>query len=81
MTPADIRSVLIGVMLAMFLAALDQTIVATALPTMGRELNDVTHLSWIVTIYLLASTAVTPLYGKFADIHGRRVTMLQCEQA
>ncbi len=76
MTPADIRSVLIGVMLAMFLAALDQTIVATALPTMGRELNDVTHLSWIVTIYLLASTAVTPLYGKLADIHGRRVTLL-----
>ncbi|WP_293810730.1 MDR family MFS transporter [uncultured Bosea sp.] len=76
MTQADIRSVLIGVMLAMFLAALDQTIVATALPTMGRELNDVTHLSWIVTIYLLASTAVTPLYGKLADIHGRRVTLL-----
>ncbi|UZF91846.1 MDR family MFS transporter [Bosea sp. NBC_00550] len=76
LTPADIRSILIGIMLAMFLAALDQTIVATALPTIGRELNDVTHLSWIVTIYLLAATAVTPLYGKLADIHGRRVVLL-----
>ncbi|MCO5090821.1 MDR family MFS transporter [Bosea sp. (in: a-proteobacteria)] len=76
LTAADIRSILVGVMLAMFLAALDQTIVATALPTIGRDLDDVTHLSWIVTIYLLASTAVTPLYGKLADIHGRRVTLL-----
>ncbi len=76
LTPEDIRTILIGVMLAMFLAALDQTIVATALPTMGREFGDVAHLSWIVTIYLLASTAVTPLYGKLADIHGRRVVLL-----
>ena len=63
-------------MLAMLLAALDQTIVATALPTIGRDLNDVAHLSWIVTAYLLASTAVTPLYGKLSDIYGRRVTLL-----
>ncbi|MDX3809225.1 MDR family MFS transporter [Bosea thiooxidans] len=76
LTHADIRSILIGVMVAMFLAALDQTIVATALPTIGRELGDVTHLPWIVTAYLLASTAVTPLYGKLADIHGRRVVLL-----
>lgn len=76
LTHADIRSILIGVMTAMFLAALDQTIVATAMPTIGRELRDVTHLPWIVTAYLLASTAVTPLYGKLADIHGRRVVML-----
>ena len=76
MSHADVRSVLLGIMLAMFLAALDQTIVATAMPTIGRELDDVTHLPWIVTIYLLSSTAVTPLYGKFSDIHGRRVTML-----
>ncbi len=73
---ADIRSVIIGIMLAMFLAALDQTIVATAMPTIGRELGDVTHLPWVVTAYLLSSTAVTPLYGKVADIHGRRVTLL-----
>ena len=72
----DIRSILFGIMLAMFLAALDQTIVATAMPTIGRELGDVTHLPWVVTSYLLASTAVTPLYGKLADIHGRRVVLL-----
>jgi EmrB/QacA subfamily drug resistance transporter len=72
----DIRSIIIGIMLAMFLAALDQTIVATAMPTIGRELNDVTHLPWVITAYLLASTAVTPLYGKLADIHGRRVVLL-----
>lgn len=72
----DIRSIIIGIMLAMFLAALDQTIVATAMPTIGRELNDVAHLPWVITAYLLASTAVTPLYGKLADIHGRRVTLL-----
>ncbi|KFC63303.1 Major facilitator superfamily MFS_1 [Bosea sp. LC85] len=76
LTEADIRSIIIGIMLAMFLAALDQTIVATAMPTIGRELGDVTHLPWVVTSYLLASTAVTPLYGKVADIHGRRVTLL-----
>ncbi len=73
---ADIRSILIGVMLAMFLSALDQTIIATALPTIGGELRDNHHLPWIVTIYLLTSTAVTPLYGKLADIKGRRVTLL-----
>jgi EmrB/QacA subfamily drug resistance transporter len=76
LTHADIRSIILGIMLAMFLAALDQTIVATAMPTIGRELGDVTHLPWVVTAYLLASTAVTPLYGKLADIHGRRVTLL-----
>lgn len=73
---AEIRRILIGIMLAMFLAALDQTIVATAMPTIGRELGDVAHLPWVVTAYLLASTAVTPLYGKLADIHGRRVVLL-----
>ncbi|MBW8726518.1 MAG: MFS transporter [Inquilinus limosus] len=73
---ATVRSIIIGIMLAMLLAALDQTIVATALPTIGQELGDVEHLSWVVSAYLLASTAVTPLYGKFSDIHGRRVTLL-----
>ena len=68
----EIRTIIVGIMLAMLLAALDQTIVATALPTIGRELGDVEHLPWVVTAYLLTSTAVTPLYGKFSDIHGRR---------
>ncbi|WP_375461307.1 MDR family MFS transporter [uncultured Enterovirga sp.] len=76
LSQAEIRSVFYGIMLAMFLSALDQTIVATAMPTMGRELGGAQHLPWVVTAYLLASTAVTPLYGKFADMYGRRVTML-----
>src|SRR3954469_22866979 len=76
MTHAEIRTIIIGLMLAMLLAALDQTIIATALPTIGRELGDLEHLPWIVTAYLLASTAVTPLYGKFSDTHGRRITLL-----
>ncbi|MGK9170625.1 MFS transporter [Inquilinus limosus] len=73
---AAVRSIIVGIMLAMLLAALDQTIVATALPTIGRELGDVEHLSWVVSAYLLAATAVTPLYGKLSDIHGRRSTLL-----
>jgi EmrB/QacA subfamily drug resistance transporter len=73
---ASVIRILLGVMLAMFLAALDQTIVATALPTIGGELHDLEHLPWIVTAYLLSSTAVTPLYGKFADIYGRRASLL-----
>ena len=76
LTHAEIRSIVIGIMLAMFLGALDQTLVATALPTIGRAFNDVENLSWIVTSYLLTATAVTPLYGKLSDIHGRRVVML-----
>ncbi|MEW6257501.1 MAG: MDR family MFS transporter [Pseudomonadota bacterium] len=72
----EILSVVFGLMLAMFLAALDQTIVATALPTIGEDLGDVEHLAWIVTAYLLASTTVTPLYGKLSDIHGRGVVLL-----
>jgi EmrB/QacA subfamily drug resistance transporter len=76
LTQAEIRTIIVGVLLAMFLAALDQTIIATALPTIGRELGDLEHLSWIVTVYLLTSTAVTPLYGKLSDSHGRRTIML-----
>ncbi|MGF9758199.1 MDR family MFS transporter [Microvirga sp. 0TCS3.31] len=76
LSQAEIRTIIMGVMLAMFLAALDQTIIATALPTIGRELGDLEHLSWIVTVYLLTSTAVTPLYGKLSDSYGRRTIML-----
>ncbi len=78
-TPLDhatIRSIVIGIMLAMFLAALDQTIVATAMPTIGRELRDLEHLPWVASAYLLSATAVTPLYGKLSDIHGRRSILL-----
>src|SRR6266436_4915823 len=76
LTPAEARTILNGLMLTVFLAALNQTIVATALPTMGRHFNDFENLSWIVTSYLLTSTAVAPLYGKLSDIHGRRTVML-----
>jgi EmrB/QacA subfamily drug resistance transporter len=72
----EIRTIVLGIMLAMFLGALDQTIVATALPTIGRHFGNIDDLSWVVTAYLLTGTAVTPLYGKLADIHGRRVLML-----
>ena len=74
--PKDARTIIIGLMMVMLLAALDQTIVAPALPTIGRMLGDVEHVPWIVTTYLLAATVVTPLYGKFADIVGRRATLL-----
>jgi EmrB/QacA subfamily drug resistance transporter len=73
---ATVRTIIFGIMLAMFLSALDQTIVATALPAIGRDLNDVENLSWVVTAYLLSATAVTPLYGKLSDIHGRRTVLL-----
>jgi EmrB/QacA subfamily drug resistance transporter len=73
---AEIRTIVLGILLAMFLGALDQTIIATALPTIGRELADVENLSWVVTVYLLTATAATPLYGKLSDIHGRRAMLL-----
>src|SRR3954466_16244529 len=56
----------------MLLAALDQTIVSTALPTIVSDLGGMEHLSWVVTAYLLASTAATPLWGKLGDQYGRK---------
>jgi EmrB/QacA subfamily drug resistance transporter len=76
LSPNEVRLIIIGVLVAMLLAALDQTIVATAMPTIGRALGDFENLPWIVTTYLLTSTAVTPLYGKMSDIAGRRITLL-----
>src|SRR5213595_511543 len=61
-----------GLLLVMLLAALDSTIVATALPTIVGELGGLAHLSWVVTAYLLAQTVATPLYGKLGDLHGRK---------
>src|SRR4051794_35494408 len=63
-------------MLGMFLAALDQTIVSTALPTIVGDLGGLNHLSWVVTSYLLASTVSTPLYGKLGDMLGRKPVFL-----
>src|SRR5262249_3368776 len=73
---ASVRAIVAGIMLAMFLSALEQTIVAPALPTIGRVLADVEHLSWVVTAYLISTTVVTPLFGKLSDIYGRRRMML-----
>ena len=73
---ALVRPIIAGILLAMFLSALEQTIVAPALPTIGRVLADVEHLPFVVTAYLLAATAVTPLFGKLSDIHGRRAALL-----
>jgi EmrB/QacA subfamily drug resistance transporter len=70
----QLRLVFGGLMLGMLLAALDQTIVATALPTIVGDLGGLNHLSWVVTAYLLTSTAVTPLWGKLSDLYGRRGT-------
>ena len=72
----EIGSIMAGLMVAMFPGALDTTIIGPAMPTIGRELGDIEHLPWIVTAYLLVSTAVTPLYGKLSDIHGRRIMLL-----
>lgn len=73
---AVIMQIVAGIALAMFLGALDQTIVATALPTIGRHFGNIDDLPWVVTVYLLTGTATTPLLGKLSDIHGRRMVML-----
>jgi EmrB/QacA subfamily drug resistance transporter len=72
LTHRGIVVVMGGLMAGLLLAALDQTIVATALPTIVGELGGIEHLSWVVTAYLLTSTAAVPLYGKVSDLYGRR---------
>src|SRR3984885_10617417 len=76
LTPGEVSTILMSLMLTMFLAALDQTIVATALPTIGRQFQDVSNLSWVITAYLLASTAVAPVFGTLCDIYGRRAMII-----
>jgi len=73
--PPALRLVFGGLLLVMLLAALDQTIVATALPTIVGDLGGLSHISWVVTAYLLAQTAVTPLYGKLGDMYGRKIVL------
>src|SRR5712671_2429959 len=76
LTRNEIQRIFYGLMLGGFLSAVNQTIVASALPTIGRELGDFQNLSWVIIAYLLSSTVVAPLYGKLSDIHGRRAMML-----
>jgi EmrB/QacA subfamily drug resistance transporter len=70
-----VRLIFGALMLVILLASLDQTIVATALPTIVGDLGGLQHLSWVVTAYLLASTVTGPLYGKFGDLYGRKPTL------
>src|SRR5918997_738409 len=72
LTQQKILVVFGGLLLVMLLAALDATIVATALPTIVGELGGLERLAWVVTAYLLAQTIVTPLYGKLGDLYGRK---------
>jgi EmrB/QacA subfamily drug resistance transporter len=67
-----VRVIFGGLMLVLLLAALDQTIVATALPTIVGDFGGIQHISWVVSAYLLGQTAVTPLYGKLGDLYGRK---------
>ncbi|MEA2529291.1 MAG: hypothetical protein QOG89_935 [Thermomicrobiales bacterium] len=69
----QILVILGGLMAGMFLAALDQSIVGTALPRIVSDLGGLDHLSWVITAYLLTSTAATPLWGKISDLYGRRL--------
>jgi MFS family permease len=73
---ADARRIIVGILITMLLAALDQVMVATALPTIAATLGDFDNLSWVMTANLLCATTVTPLYGKLSDIHGRRTMLL-----
>jgi EmrB/QacA subfamily drug resistance transporter len=72
-THKEIMVILGGLMTGMLLAALDQTIVSTALKNIVEEFNGLNHYTWVVTAYLLTSTAATPLYGKISDLYGRRI--------
>ena len=71
-THKEIMVILGGLMTGLLLAALDQTIVSTALKSITEDFNGLNHYTWVVTAYLLTSTASTPLYGKISDIYGRR---------
>src|SRR3981189_3791421 len=72
LTQSEVRTILMSLMLTMFLAPPDQTIVATALPTIGRQFQDVSNLSWVITAYLLASTPGGAVVGTLREPQGRR---------
>ena len=72
LTKRQVIAVFLALMTAMFVGSLDQTIVSTALPTIAGELGGVDHMLWVSTAYMLASTIMMPLYGKFGDLFGRK---------
>src|ERR1700691_5383380 len=76
LTPGEVSTILMSLLLTMFLAALDRPIVATAMRTIVSQFRDVSSLSWVITAYLLASTAVAPVFGTLSDIYGRRATII-----
>jgi EmrB/QacA subfamily drug resistance transporter len=76
LTHRETMLVVLGVLLPVFMGSLDNTILASALPTIGREFGDVHNLPWLVTAYLIANTSITALYGKISDIHGRRFALI-----
>lgn len=76
--PPRLRWLLLSLMVAMVLAALDQSIVATALPVIAGELNGVEAMSWVVTLFMLTSTISAPLYGKLSDLYGQRPLFMVC---
>ncbi len=76
LTHRETMWIVLGVLVPVLMASLDQSMVASALPTIGREFGDTRNLSWIVAANLLTTTAATPLYGKFSDIKGRQITLV-----
>src|ERR1700675_2759012 len=76
LTQSEVRTFPLSCLKTMLVGALDQTLVATALPTIGRQFGDVSNLSWVITAYLLASTAVAPVFGTLSDIYGRRAMII-----
>src|SRR5689334_24186712 len=75
-TIGRVLTIYAGLMVTLLLAALDQTIVATALPRIVSDLGGITEYSWVFTAYMLTSTVTVPLYGRLGDVHGRRPLLL-----
>jgi EmrB/QacA subfamily drug resistance transporter len=73
---AEIKRVIFGILLCMLMAAIDQTVVIPAVPAIASDLGSFDHLAWIVSAYLLTSTAATPIYGKLSDVYGRRALLI-----
>src|SRR4029077_7098884 len=75
LTHAQARKIVLGMVLPIFMGSVDQTVLASALPSIGRQFNNFVALPWLITTYLIAATATTPLYGKISDLKGRRFSL------